>query len=45
MKVLIVEDDKDVGAYIASGLKENGHVADIADNGKVRVVHGDDRGL
>ncbi len=34
MKVLIVEDDKDVGAYIASGLKENGHVADIADNGK-----------
>lgn len=34
MKVLIIEDDKNVSAYIAKGLSEAGHIADIADNGK-----------
>lgn len=34
MKVLIIEDDKNVSAYIAKGLSEAGHVADIANNGK-----------
>ena len=34
MRVLIVEDDKEVSAYIAKGMKEAGHTADIADNGK-----------
>lgn len=34
MKVLIIEDDKNVSAYIAKGLSEAGHVADIASNGK-----------
>jgi len=34
MKVLIIEDDKNVSAYIAKGLSEAGHIADIAGNGK-----------
>jgi len=34
MRILIVEDDHDVAAYIAKGMKEAGHVTDIADNGK-----------
>ncbi len=34
MKILIIEDDKNVSAYIAKGLSEAGHVADIASNGK-----------
>ena len=34
MKVLIIEDDKNVSSYIAKGLTEAGHVADIANNGK-----------
>ena len=34
MKILIIEDDKNVSAYISKGLSEAGHIADIADNGK-----------
>ena len=34
MKILIIEDDKNVSAYIAKGLSEAGHVVDIASNGK-----------
>ena len=34
MKVLLIEDDKDVSAYIAKGMKEAGHVVDTANNGK-----------
>ncbi|MDP7142847.1 MAG: response regulator transcription factor [Alphaproteobacteria bacterium] len=34
MRILIVEDDKDVSAYIAKGMKEAGHTSDIAGNGK-----------
>ncbi|MFP4312872.1 MAG: winged helix-turn-helix domain-containing protein [Alphaproteobacteria bacterium] len=34
MRILVVEDDKDVSAYIAKGMKEAGHTVDTADNGK-----------
>jgi len=34
MRILIIEDDKDVSAYIAKGLKEKGHLADQAFDGK-----------
>ncbi len=34
MRILIIEDDKDVSSYIQKGMKEAGHVVDMADNGK-----------
>ncbi len=34
MKILLVEDDKQTAAYIARGLREQGHVVDPADNGR-----------
>ena len=34
MKVLLIEDDEDTSAYIVRGLKEHGHVVDIAANGR-----------
>ena len=34
MKILVIEDDPQVAAYIQKGLKEHGHAADHADNGK-----------
>lgn len=34
MRVLLIEDDSKVSAYIASGLTESGHVCDKAENGK-----------
>ncbi|MEM7070928.1 MAG: response regulator, partial [Pseudomonadota bacterium] len=34
MRILIIEDDQEVSAYIANGMKEAGHVTDTADNGK-----------
>ena len=34
MRILIIEDDKDVSAYISRGMKEAGHNIDTADNGK-----------
>lgn len=34
MKLLVIEDDKDVSAYITKGMKEAGHIVDCADNGK-----------
>lgn len=34
MKILIIEDDEEVSAFIAKGLKEARHQADIANNGK-----------
>jgi two-component system OmpR family response regulator len=34
MRLLIIEDDTKVSRYIAKGMKEAGHVADIAENGK-----------
>ena len=34
MRILVIEDDHDVSAYIAKGIKEAGHTLDLADNGK-----------
>jgi two-component system OmpR family response regulator len=34
MRVLVVEDDKDVAAYVVKGLREAGHVAEHVDNGR-----------
>jgi len=34
MRLLIIEDEPSVASYIAKGLKESGHTADIAGNGK-----------
>lgn len=33
MKLLLIEDDKEVSTYIAKGMKESGHIVDCADNG------------
>lgn len=34
MKILVVEDDAETAAYIADGLREHGHVVDVAANGR-----------
>ncbi|TNC80303.1 MAG: DNA-binding response regulator [Oleiphilus sp.] len=34
MRVLVIEDDKDVAAYLVNGLKESDHVVDHAADGK-----------
>ena len=34
MHILVVEDDKDVAGFVVRGLKEAGHVAEHADNGR-----------
>ena len=34
MRILVVEDDRDVAAYIVKGLREAGHLAEHADNGR-----------
>ena len=34
MRILVIEDDKDVSAYISKGMREAGHTIDTADNGK-----------
>ena len=34
MRILVVEDDKDVAAFVVKGLKEAGHVVEHADNGR-----------
>ncbi|HYZ64776.1 MAG TPA: response regulator transcription factor [Acetobacteraceae bacterium] len=34
MRVLVVEDDKDVAGFVVKGLREAGHVVEQADNGR-----------
>lgn len=34
MRILVIEDDKDVAAYIRGGLEENGHTVDTASDGR-----------
>ena len=34
MRILVVEDDKDVANFVVKGLKEAGHVVEHADNGR-----------
>lgn len=34
MKILVIEDDRDTGAYIKKGLEEAGYVVDLAETGR-----------
>jgi two-component system, OmpR family, response regulator len=34
MKVLLIEDDHETSAYVARGLREHGHVVDLAESGR-----------
>ncbi|MDA8050205.1 MAG: response regulator transcription factor [Rhodospirillales bacterium] len=34
MRILLVEDDKDVAGFVVKGLRESGHVVEHADNGR-----------
>lgn len=34
MRLLLIEDDRAAAGYVAKGLRESGHVVDVADNGK-----------
>ncbi|MBV9538782.1 MAG: response regulator transcription factor, partial [Acidisphaera sp.] len=34
MRILVVEDDKDVAAFVVKGLREAGHVVEHSDNGR-----------
>lgn len=34
MRILVIEDDQEVSAYISKGMRETGHTIDTADNGK-----------
>ena len=34
MKVLVIEDDRETSAYVARGLREQGHVVDLAATGR-----------
>jgi two-component system OmpR family response regulator len=38
MKILVIEDDKTTGAHIADGLRQEGHVVDLIDNGADGLV-------
>ncbi len=38
MKLLVVEDDATTGSYIARGLREEGHVVDLIENGKDGLI-------
>ncbi len=33
MRILVVEDDKYIGGFVVRGLKEAGHLVELADNG------------
>ena len=34
MRILVVEDDKEVAGFVLKGLREAGHLAEHADNGR-----------
>ncbi len=34
MKLLVIEDDKETSAYVARGLREQGHTVDVAESGR-----------
>lgn len=38
MKILVVEDDKTTGPYVAAGLREEGHTVDLLTNGREGLV-------
>lgn len=38
MKLLVIEDDATTGGYIARGLREEGHVVDLLEDGKAGLI-------
>ena len=44
MRVLVIEDDHETATYVANGLREAGHLVEVADSGKLGLVKaiGDD---
>ena len=44
MKVLLIEDDRETSAYIARGLREQGHVVDLAATGRDGLFFATDGG-
>jgi two-component system OmpR family response regulator len=34
MKILVIEDDRQTAQYLAKGLRQHGHVVEVADNGR-----------
>src|SRR5271156_3157252 len=38
MRILVVEDDKDVAGFVGRGLKETGHGVEHAENGRAGLV-------
>ncbi len=39
MKLLVVEDDAETAAYVARGLREQGHLVDVASDGRDGLFH------
>ena len=39
MRILVVEDDPETAAFVAKGLREEGHTVDVADSGRDGLVH------
>ena len=44
MKILLIEDDRETAAYVARGLREQGHVVDVAATGRDGLFLGTDGG-
>ncbi|WP_069300596.1 response regulator transcription factor [Neptunicoccus sediminis] len=38
MKILVIEDDKTTGDYVAHGLREEGHTVDLVENGRDGLI-------
>ena len=38
MKLLVIEDDATTGAYVARGLREEGHVVDLVTDGRAGLI-------
>jgi two-component system OmpR family response regulator len=37
MRILVIEDDREAGAYLVKGLTESGHRVDLAEHGRTRL--------
>ncbi|MCC0062541.1 MAG: response regulator transcription factor [Defluviimonas sp.] len=38
MKILVIEDDRTTGSYVAEGLREEGHVVDLVEDGRDGLI-------
>ena len=38
MRILVIEDDKEAAAWLARGLKESGHLVDLAHDGELGLA-------